>query len=76
MNLQKKYFFLWVYSCLKVGDSDLNQSCDSVTTVRGQYVIIANKRLLVECYDIKKVKLPGGLFYRGSYMQLNNKKKK
>ena len=39
-------------------------------------MIIANERLLVKCYDIKKVKLPGGLFYRGYHMQLTNKKKK
>ena len=37
-------------------------------------VIIAIKRLLVKCYDNKMVKLPSGLFYRGSYMQLTNKK--
>ena len=31
--------------------------------------------LLVKCYDIKMVKLSGGSFYRGSSMQLTNKKK-
>ena len=34
----------------------------SFSFCRTSYVIIANKRLLVKCYDIKMVKLPGGLF--------------
>ena len=39
-------------------------------------VVIANKRLLVKCYDSKMVKLPSNLYYRVYSMQLNNKKKK
>ena len=31
--------------------------------------------LLVKCYDNKMVKLPGGSYYRGSFMQLTNSKK-
>ena len=37
VNFQKIFlFFLWVNLCLKVGDNDLNQSCNSVTILRVQ----------------------------------------
>ena len=38
------------------------------------YVVLANKRLLVKCYDSKMVKLPSNLYYRVYSMQLTNKK--
>ena len=37
-----------------------------------KYVIRACMLLLVKCYDNKIVTLPGGSFYRSSYMQLTN----
>ena len=35
---------------------------------------IPNMLLLVKCYDIKMVNLPGGSFNKISYMQLTKKK--
>ena len=50
----------WVHSYLETG----SKSCKSSEAIM---------LLLVKCYDIKIVKLPGFFFYRISFMQLTKK---
>ena len=65
----------WMPGCVV---SVLNVSTIPNVNVSGYSIILyntADRQLLVKCYDIKMVKLPGGSSCRSSSMQLTNKKK-
>ena len=63
---------LWLNLCFKVGDNDLCVSTKGLTPFRVHIpaqnvstllrIILAVMLVLVKCFDIKMVKLPGGLF--------------